>query len=47
VEKLIGEDLGGEELWKAGDLKIPVFNTEDGEFFTCKIHSRAHIDFPL
>ncbi|KAJ7285205.1 fatty acid synthase [Mycena rebaudengoi] len=30
VEKLIGEDLGGEELWKAGDLKIPVFNTEDG-----------------
>ncbi|KAJ7019830.1 fatty acid synthase [Mycena alexandri] len=30
TQKLIGEDLGGEELWKAGDLKIPVFNTEDG-----------------
>ncbi|KAJ6477506.1 fatty acid synthase, partial [Mycena sanguinolenta] len=29
TEKLI-EDLGGEELWKTGDLKIPVFNTEDG-----------------
>ncbi|KAJ6458552.1 fatty acid synthase [Mycena sanguinolenta] len=27
--KLI-EDLGGEELWKTGDLKIPVFNTKDG-----------------
>ncbi|KAF7374647.1 Fatty acid synthase subunit alpha [Mycena sanguinolenta] len=30
AEKLIEEDLGGEELWKAEDLKIPVFNTEDG-----------------
>ncbi|KAJ7745730.1 fatty acid synthase [Mycena metata] len=30
TEKLMEEDLGGEELWKAGDLKIPVFNTEDG-----------------
>ncbi|KAJ6512975.1 fatty acid synthase [Mycena sanguinolenta] len=30
TEKLIEEDLGGEELWKAEDLKIPVFNTEDG-----------------
>ncbi|KAJ6520570.1 hypothetical protein C8R45DRAFT_1058526 [Mycena sanguinolenta] len=29
TEKLI-EDLGGEELWKTGDLKIPVFNTKDG-----------------
>ncbi|TFK33214.1 fatty acid synthase [Crucibulum laeve] len=29
TEKLIGEDLG-EELWKAADLKIPVYNTEDG-----------------
>ncbi|KAK7057294.1 acyl transferase/acyl hydrolase/lysophospholipase [Favolaschia claudopus] len=30
TEKLIAEDLGGDELWKAEDLKIPVFNTEDG-----------------
>lgn len=25
------EDLEGEELWNAADLKIPVFHTEDGE----------------
>lgn len=30
TEKLIAEDLEGEELWTAGDLKIPVYNTEDG-----------------
>ncbi|KAF8206176.1 fatty acid synthase [Mycena galopus ATCC 62051] len=30
TEKLIAEDLAGEELWKAEELKIPVFNTEDG-----------------
>ncbi|KAJ7158521.1 fatty acid synthase [Mycena filopes] len=30
TEKLIEEDLGGEELWQAADLTIPVFNTEDG-----------------
>ncbi|KAJ7808688.1 fatty acid synthase beta subunit [Mycena olivaceomarginata] len=30
AEKLIVEDLGGQELWKAEELKIPVFNTEDG-----------------
>ncbi|RDB25744.1 Fatty acid synthase subunit alpha [Hypsizygus marmoreus] len=29
TEKLVDEDLG-EELWQAQDLKIPVFNTEDG-----------------
>jgi fatty acid synthase subunit beta len=32
TEKLIAEDLAGEELWKAEELKIPVFNTEDGTF---------------
>jgi fatty acid synthase subunit beta len=32
AEKLIAEDLGGQELWKAEELKIPVFNTEDGKF---------------
>ncbi|KAF9485144.1 fatty acid synthetase alpha subunit [Pholiota conissans] len=30
TEKLIEEDLEGEELWDAKDLKIPVYNTEDG-----------------
>ncbi|KAF4614083.1 hypothetical protein D9613_007929 [Agrocybe pediades] len=30
TQKLLEEDLEGEELWKASDLKIPVFNTEDG-----------------
>ncbi|KAJ6624064.1 fatty acid synthase [Mycena sp. CBHHK59/15] len=30
TEKLITEDLGDEELWNAEELKIPVFNTEDG-----------------
>ncbi|KAF8199703.1 fatty acid synthase [Pholiota molesta] len=30
TEKLIEEDLEGEELWEAKDLKIPVYNTEDG-----------------
>ncbi|KAF8638240.1 hypothetical protein AX17_002262 [Amanita inopinata Kibby_2008] len=29
VEKVL-EDLGEEELWQSSDLKIPVFNTEDG-----------------
>jgi hypothetical protein len=24
------EDLEGEELWETKDLKIPVYNTEDG-----------------
>ncbi|CAK5268309.1 unnamed protein product [Mycena citricolor] len=30
TEKVVVEDLGGEELWKSEELKIPVFNTEDG-----------------
>ncbi|PPQ94469.1 hypothetical protein CVT25_001102 [Psilocybe cyanescens] len=30
TEKLIKEDLEDEELWQAKDLKIPVYNTEDG-----------------
>ena len=32
TEKLIEEDLEGEELWRAKDIKIPVYNTEDGAF---------------
>jgi len=32
TEKLIEEDLEGEELWTANDIKIPVYNTEDGAF---------------
>ena len=31
TETLIKEDLEGEELWSAKDIKIPVYNTEDGE----------------
>jgi fatty acid synthase subunit alpha len=30
TESLMSDDLEGEELWKSSDLKIPVFNTEDG-----------------
>ncbi|KAF8656258.1 hypothetical protein AX16_002694 [Volvariella volvacea WC 439] len=30
TDKLVNEDLKAEELWKASDLKIPVYNTEDG-----------------
>ena len=30
TEKVLMEDLGGEELWKVEDLLIPVNNTEDG-----------------
>ena len=32
METLIEEDLEGEELWSAKDIKIPVYNTEDGAF---------------
>ncbi len=32
TEKLVEEDLEGEELWKATDLKIPAYNTETGEY---------------
>lgn len=41
TEKLIAEDLEGEELWQAKDLKIPVYHTEDGKFnaYRC-IHHR-------
>jgi fatty acid synthase subunit alpha len=34
TEKVLTEDLGGEELWKAEDLLIPVYNTEDGVLFS-------------
>ena len=30
TEKFCTEDLGGEELWAASELGIPVYNTEDG-----------------
>ncbi|KAK0450204.1 fatty acid synthase [Armillaria borealis] len=30
TEKVLVEDLAGEELWTVEDLKVPVFNTEDG-----------------
>ncbi|KAJ7077160.1 fatty acid synthase [Mycena belliarum] len=30
TDKVMEEDLGGEDLWKAEDLQIPVYNTEDG-----------------
>lgn len=38
TEKLLLEDLGGKELWEAKDLKISVFNTEDGNLncFACQ-----------
>ena len=32
TETLIEEELEGEELWSAKDIKIPVYNTEDGAF---------------
>ena len=32
TDKLCQEDLGGEELWSPDELKIPVFNTEDGKY---------------
>jgi fatty acid synthase subunit beta len=30
AEKLLKEDLKGEELWQPGDMRIPVYHTEDG-----------------
>ncbi|KAF5389975.1 hypothetical protein D9757_013855 [Collybiopsis confluens] len=30
TDKVIEEDLEGDELWKPEELRIPVFNTEDG-----------------
>ncbi|KAF9007571.1 fatty acid synthase [Cyathus striatus] len=30
TEKVVTDDLKGDELWQAKDLKIPVFHTEDG-----------------
>lgn len=32
TEKVVEEDLESEELWNPEDLKIPVYNTEDGNF---------------
>lgn len=31
TEQLLNEDLAGEELWQAQDLKIPVYHTENGK----------------
>jgi len=33
VTDTVEEDLEDEELWEAKDLKIPVYNTEDGIFW--------------
>ncbi|KAL1666812.1 acyl transferase domain-containing protein, partial [Schizophyllum commune] len=30
TDKVAGEDLAGEELWQAADLKVPVYHTENG-----------------
>ncbi|THV07258.1 fatty acid synthase [Dendrothele bispora CBS 962.96] len=30
TNKLLNEDLKGEELWKAAELRIPVYNTDNG-----------------
>jgi fatty acid synthase subunit alpha, fungi type len=30
IDTVAEEDLEDEELWEAKDLKIPVYNTEDG-----------------
>lgn len=30
TEKVLKEDLEGEELWQPEDMRIPVYNTEDG-----------------
>jgi hypothetical protein len=35
TEKLVQQDLGGQELWSASDLAIAIYNTEDGEFTYC------------
>ena len=32
TEKVVEDDLDSEELWGAEELKIPVYNTEDGNF---------------
>lgn len=37
-------DLGDEELWQTSDLKIPVFNTEDGKL---SFHPQCIIHIPL
>ena len=37
-------DLGDEELWQTSDLKIPVFNTEDGKL---SFHDQYIIYIPL
>ena len=31
ADKVISQDLNGEELWTAEGLQIPVYHTEDGE----------------
>ena len=28
---LLNDDLKGEDLWEADELKIPVYHTDDGE----------------
>ena len=33
TDLVAGEDLDHEELWEPNDLKIPVYNTENGNYF--------------
>jgi hypothetical protein len=33
ADLVAGEDLDHEELWEPNDLKIPVYNTETGNYF--------------
>jgi fatty acid synthase subunit beta len=32
TDTVVEEDLEDEELWQAGDLKIPVYSTDNGEY---------------
>lgn len=36
TEKLLAEDLKDTELFSTGDLGMPIYNTEDGEFEICR-----------
>jgi fatty acid synthase subunit beta len=37
TEKVVEEDLDGDELWDAEELEIPVYNTEDGNFLSVNL----------
>ncbi|KAI4523665.1 FabD/lysophospholipase-like protein, partial [Schizophyllum commune Loenen D] len=54
TDKVAGEDLAGEELWQAADLKVPVYHTENGtitrelcdQIFTLALHWDRATNFP-